>query len=313
MADVPLYMLRLPQYLALMLLCGLPLLQWQADRARLRGGGEPAPGPDSRSLRGWLLACALTALALNAVEAPLKTLRLLWLSLPELDGAALAWYVFETAAGWAWLVRGALLLFLAVLLSSWPDSRALPVRSLCVLSGLALLTLLWNGHAAASTGAAGLLRLGLGGLHLLAAAAWLGAIAGFLMMLSSSWPRREEAATLRQWHARLHAFTATGGLLVAVLVASGIVHYAWIAAWNWSPAALTETPYGRWLLFKLALFAGMLVLAALHRWVLVPRLAAADASPDDPARLRRSLRLEATIATCIVAAVAVLGTMSPHA
>ncbi|MBP6797498.1 MAG: CopD family protein [Luteimonas sp.] len=313
MADAPLYLLRLPQYLALMLLFGLPLLQWRAGRALRDSGDAEAAGFDPRPLRSWLLACALAALALNAAEAPLKAMRLLWLSLPELDAASLAWYVFDTAAGRAWLVRGMLLLAVAgVLVAASRGSRGLPVRGLCVLSGLALATLLWNGHAAASAGAAGVLRLGLGGLHLLAAAAWLGAIAGFLAMLAGDWPRRGDIVTLRRWHARLHAFATTGGALVAVLVASGIVHYAWIIEWRWSPATLLATPYGRWMLFKLAMFAAMLALAALHRWILVPRLAVPDGHPDDPVRLRRSLRLEAAAAVLVVAAVAVAGTMSPH-
>lgn len=312
MADAPLYLLRLTQYLALMLLFGLPLLQWQAGCARRNGDVAAGAELDARSLRRQLLACALAALALNAVEAPLKAMRLLWLSLPELDAASLAWYVFDTAAGRAWLVRGALLLAIAgLLVAASRGSRTLPVRALCVLSGLVLVTLLWNGHAAASDGAAGALRLALGGLHLLAAAAWLGAIAGFLAMLAGDWPRRGDIATLQRWHAPLHAFAATGTVLAAILVASGIVHYAWIAEWRWLPATLA-TPYGRWMLFKLAMFAAMLALAALHRWVLVPRLAAPGGRPDDPVRLRRSLRLEAAAAVLVVAAVAVAGTMSPH-
>lgn len=305
-ADAPLYLLRLLQYLPLMLLFGLPLLQWQADRAP---GGAPAARLDDRVLRHWLLACVLTALATNMVEAPLKTLRIMWLPLSELDAGALAWYVLETPAGLAWLARTALLLAITGLVAGWPRARVLPIPALCALAGAALATLLWNGHAAASTGAAGALRLAVGGVHLLAAAAWLGAIAGFLLMLAPGRDRHGETATLRQWHALLHAFSATGALLVAAIAISGAVHYAWIDEWRISAATLSGTSYGRWMLFKLALFAAMLGLAALHRWVLVPRLVR---GADGLVRLRRSLRLEAAAAVLIVAAVAVLGTMSPH-
>ena len=308
MGDTPLYLLRLLQYLALMLLFGLPLMQWLAERRSHVAGTW-----DTRSLRRWLLAFAIIALALGMVELPLKTMRIMWLSLAELDSEALAWYLLDTPTGWAWLARTVALLYILGLLVGWPRSRNLPWAALCIGSGIALTTLLWNGHAAASTGLPGLLRLGLGGLHLLAAAVWLGAIAGFLMMLGTGWQQRNETGTLRQWHARLHDFVSTGSLLVAILLFTGILHYAWIDGWHLSTATLLQTAYGRWMLFKIALFACMLGLAALHRWILVPRLLNPDTAPGDTRHLRRSLRIEAALAVLIIAAVAILGTMSPHA
>ncbi len=308
MGDTPLYLLRLLQYLALMLLFGLPLMQWLAERRSHVAGTW-----DTRSLRRWLLAFAIIALALGMVELPLKTMRIMWLSLAELDSEALAWYLLHTPTGWAWLARTVALLYILGLLVGCPRSRNLPWAALCIGSGIALITLLWNGHAAASTGLPGLLRLGLGGLHLLAAAVWLGAIAGFLMMLGTGWQQRGETGTLRQWHARLHDFVSTGSLLVAVLLVTGILHYAWIDGWRLSTATLLQTAYGRWMLFKIALFVCMLGLAALHRWILVPRLLYPDTAPGDTRHLRRSLRIEAALAVLIIAAVAILGTMSPHA
>ena len=93
---------------------------------------------------------------------------------------------------------------------------------------------------------------------------------------------------------------------------SGIAHYGDLTAWSLS--TLLESTYGNLLLFKLAMFAGMLGLGALHRWTLVPRLGRALTS-GDPAQevraLRRSVAAEAALATLILIVVSVLGTLSP--
>lgn len=307
MADTTLYGLRLAQYLSLMLLAGLPWLQWLAGRIATRHATTPAWIAQA-TLRRWLLACVAVALLANAVELPLRTMRIMWLPLAELDAESLRWYALETAAGMAWLVRGALL----VALGAWllrPASRTrLAIRSFGLLACAALVTLIWNGHAGASTGLPGWIRLGIGGVHLIAGAAWLGAIAGFLILLAGRMSGAANADAGVRLYPLLHAFSASGSVLVALLLATGIVHYAWIQDWSLSPSTLTISTYGGWMLFKLVLFTGMLCLAAVHRWVLVPRMT----TTGDTAALRRSLWLEAALAVLVVLAVAVLGTMSPH-
>lgn len=334
MSDLALYLLRLLQYLSLMLLFGLPLLQWQADRTMDRTPSG-ASWFAARPLQScWLPAWLGIAVVMQCLDAPLKTMRILGLSWSELDADAFGWYLLETPAGLAWIVRTALLLAIAGLLWSPARRHALGSRLVGLLAGAALMTLLWNGHAAASEGTASALRLTIGGLHLLAAAAWLGAIAGFLQLLAHDGLRRGDVSALSRLHVLLHTFSGTGTWLVLILLATGLPHYAWIMQWQWSPSQMLATPYGRWMLVKLLLFAGMLVLAALHRWVLVPRLQRArdiaagvqavgmqatgmqakEPQADDAVvALRRSLRLEACAALLVVAAVAVLGTMSPHA
>lgn len=317
MSDLTLYLLRLLQYLSLMLLFGLPLLQWQADRTMHRTASG-ASWFSQRPLQAGLPALLGIALAMQCLDAPLKTMRILGLAWSELDADAFGWYLLETPAGLAWVARSGLLLLIAALL--WSPARRSPAMVSVggLLAAAALMTLLWNGHAAASEGTAGILRLTIGGLHLLAAAAWLGAIAGFLQLIARDWKKRGDIEAMQRLHALLHAFSTTGTWLVALLLLTGLPHYAWIMEWQWSPQQMIATPYGRWMLAKLLLFTGMLALAALHRWVLVPQLqraatAAPGSRPDDgvPA-LRRSLRLEALTAVLVIAAIAVLGTMSPH-
>ncbi|HWA00226.1 MAG TPA: CopD family protein [Caulobacterales bacterium] len=72
------------------------------------------------------------------------------------------------------------------------------------------------------------------------------------------------------------------------------------------------TPCATMLLVELGLFAGMLVLAALNRWLLSPRLAAAsDEDASSLNALRQSIGVETAPAVLVIAAVAVLGVLEP--
>lgn len=69
-------------------------------------------------------------------------------------------------------------------------------------------------------------------------------------------------------------------------------------------------------LIALAVVVGMLGLAALHRWRLVPALATSirDGWQPRPLRsLRHSLACESVLAVLVLACVAVLGTLDPLA
>jgi copper resistance protein D len=289
--DATLPLLRLPQYLSLMLLFGLPFLQRQAVRTGV--GVLPA------TFRRWVAAACSVALLMQLLELPVQTLRMLGLPWQELDGPALSWYMLDTPAGLAWVARSGALLAMAFWLIL-PGTRDRTTGAFLLLAGGALSALLWNGHAAASGGVAGGLRLFIGGLHLLAASVWLGAIAGFVLLFAQRTSRDH-------LYPMLHGFANTGSVLVAVLLATGILHYAWIHGWQATPTLFPLQAYDRWMLVKLILFSAMLVLAGLHRWWLVPRLR----FPAGAMALRNSLRVELSLGVGVVAAVAILGTMSP--
>lgn len=73
--------------------------------------------------------------------------------------------------------------------------------------------------------------------------------------------------------------------------------------------------YDRVLLVKLVLFGAMLVLAALNRYCLVPRLEARFREDDGAgavASLRGSLLLESACAMGLLLAVAILGVQDPR-
>ena len=131
-----------------------------------------------------------------------------------------------------------------------------------------------SGHAA--TAAPRLLMRPTVALHVLGAAAWIGA----LLPLAASL-RRGEAAPLRR-------FTALAPAVVALLLASGAV-LATVQLGHLG--ALPATAYGRVMLVKLALVAGMLALAAANRTWLA----------RSPAALRRSIAVELGLGLMVIA------------
>ncbi len=308
MFDVSVYTLRFLEYLALMVLFGIPLFGWY-------GSGRPAlrEGLAGRAVVGTLLASAAIAIVLTGVDVIFKTAGIMGMAIDEVDRASLGWYLLETSSGRAAMARSVLLAVLMFVL--WwhrrrGNSRALFPVTVALAAG-ALASLAWNGHAAAGEGAAGVVRLVAGIVHLLAAGGWIAAVLLFLVMLLRG-KGTNEGERLRALHDLLHGFAAIGTVFVGALVVSGIAHYGDLSAWSLS--ALIETDYGKLLLFKLALFAGMLGLGALHRWVLVPRLGRALSSegPREAARaLRQSVAAETALAVLILGVVSVLGTLSP--
>lgn len=300
------YALRFIQYLDLLLLFGIPLYAWYA-RGALRHAGLDSTYPPGAPLRILLLAAGLLGVGLLALEVVRAPAAILGLSASELVLDDFRWYLLDTAAGRATLVRlVALLLVVWTLAGHRLVRSALPVRRVSLFAGIALATLAWNGHAAAGDGAAGSARLVAGVVHLLAAGAWLGAIAALLGLLVT-----RHAAAGREAKSLLHAFALPGSLIVGLLAASGAFHYADLL--GWSGTMLFEGSYGRLMALKLALFGAMLVLAALHRWWLVPRLDWKEFGPVRPRRrLQWSIGMEGLGALLIVLIVSVLGLLSPY-
>jgi putative copper resistance protein D len=169
------------------------------------------------------------------------------------------------------------------------------------------------GHGAATEGGGHALHLAADVLHALAAAAWVGALVPFAALAT---PRQQAPERLSALAAALQRFSPVGMALVATLATTGLVN-AWYLTGTNVGAALRD-PYGQVLALKLALFGGMVALAAVHRQRSVPALAAklkANAEPEADAlpSLRRTLLGEALLGLAVLAAVAWLGTLPPPA
>ena len=303
MTDWPSVSIRAALYADLMLLFGLPLFGFYSFARAER--------PVVLPLRAAIVALAALGLTLSALGIAVITAGMAGVPLSGIDRATLDMVITETSIGTAWLVRmGALLVALVCALIARRRFAA-PVFA-TTAAAIALASLAWTGHGAASEGRAGLVHLWADIAHLLAAGAWLGAIAAFGWLLlrptASMTPDR-----LRLTHRALARFSVIGSLLVGALFASGLVN-SYMLIGPSHIADLPATLYGQLFLAKLALFAAMLALAAANRFRLTPALSAALAQ-NDPARavaaLRRSITLEASAALIILGLVAWIGTLTP--
>ncbi|MBX5435812.1 MAG: copper resistance protein CopC, partial [Alicyclobacillaceae bacterium] len=220
--------------------------------------------------------------------------------------AAMRWPVIRTvvghtASGAVWMTEMAILLCLfaeqCVLVraqrrrlrdAAWAAKWFWPAAA---LAWGWLLAKSFNSHAAAGSGAG--IAVPMDVIHLTAGSIWVGSLAGMVCVARA---RRDEPAVAAGFAETLRRFGPWGMSSVFALVVTGYyaatanipTRYAW-----------THTLYGRTLLVKLAVFAGMFALAAYH-WVSVRRRRS---------RLRR-LRLGVTVAAEWLLGAAVLGITS---
>jgi copper resistance protein D len=266
-----------------------------------------------RALIGWL-ALAVTILS-GAAWLVLQAEQMSDLALAQVfrEGAVQT-VLSDTDFGHAWMVRLALAGFLAALLrwlgpSRWVRPGSMRAAAIAVSAGL-VGTLAWAGHAAAGSGIEGAVHLAADILHLIAAAAWGGALIPLALLLHAA--RRDPAETsVAIAQKAVQRFSPLGIASVGALVATGTVN-TWVLAG--SVPALTGTDYGQLLVLKIALFLVMLLFGAINRLWLTPSLvhaANAAAAPDALRRIERNSLIEAGLAAIIIGIVALLGTMPP--
>jgi putative copper resistance protein D len=291
--------LRWLQFAAAVLALGLPLFQ-------AFGLSEPGPQPTRRAtiIAGLVLAVA----ALSGLLAQTAMMAGGWAA--GLEPAALGYVVQSTSLGMAHLLRAGLALVGVAALAMGRGRRLGEAVGILTLSG-AVATFAWSGHGAASEGALALWHLTADIAHALAACVWIGALAGFcLLLIRPSAPA--PAATERS----LARFASIGTVAVAVLVITGLINAAFLIGAEGLGVAPGST-WGLLLIAKLALFAVMVGLAAHNRFTLTPTLSrAVEAQADaDPSvrRLRISIGLELLAGFALLGLVAAMGVQMPPA
>ncbi|MEX5728641.1 putative copper resistance protein D [Rhodovulum iodosum] len=242
------------------------------------------------SLLRMAVVAALAAAVLSVLRVPLRASFLMG---GTFDGAVdpmMLGIVFDSPLGTSVTVR---LIGLALILAI-----VLPLRGArwIALTGalMACASFALRGHALGEP------RLLLGALvtaHIVGLAFWLGAFAPM------SRAARTEAPPIAA--ALVHEFGTKALWVVSALVAAGAVTLVLLGAAD--PAALT-TPYGQAFLVKLALFAGVLGLAALNKVRLTPALQSAATGAAQ--RLRRSIAAESVLILAILATTAALTTVT---
>ena len=299
MPSWPLIAVRFGVYLTVGILFGLSVFGYTGLRLGERG--------NALALRGWLIAGGAAGVALSACWLVLLASSMADVPVWPIDHAAVGAFLSAGAIGTAWKIRMATLL-LAMLAAIRNRDLLLVVLA----SMVALATLAWTGHGSVDEGLIGWLHLGADILHLIASAAWVGALLGLVLLVMKP-ITRVDREHLDLTHRALHGFGTIGTIVVFTLVVTGFVN-SWLLVGFANVLSLPTTLYGQLLIAKLLLFTAMLAFAALNRFRLTPAFEQSIAKADHRGalvHLRRSLTIETAFVVLILGLVAWLGTLAP--
>jgi putative copper resistance protein D len=305
MSDSVSIALRFGLYVDLMLLFGLALFGLYSLKEQERMSGVALPFRSmlmGAALLGVLLSVASMVMMASAMsgESDFAELR------PHIE-----MMVLETDVGLAWVVRIIALVIasLAVMFNHRAPGFSLLIASFA--GAIALASLAWSGHGAMDEGSRRYWHFITDILHLLASGAWFGALVALALMAKINDLQTEER--IRLLTRAVSRFEWVGAMIVAVITVTGVVNYLFIVGPTLDDILLST--YGILLSIKIALFAGMLVLAALNRFHLGPFLQRSLREGQYRVAantLRRSVVVELAAAVLIVGLVAWLGTLSPE-
>jgi copper resistance protein D len=216
----------------------------------------------------------------------------------------------QTTFGNTWLVRIIIACALGALLVPLFSARPSKLLDAAVMTLAAAFvgSLAWSGHAAGGLGVAGFVHPAADILHLIAAAAWVGALLPLVLLFAAVAKDDGAIAIARTATTR---FSSLGIASVGTLLVTGILNTWYLVG---TIDALTGTKYGELLLVKIALFLAMVAIAAANNVYLTPRLL----QKVDTAKSRDALRhlqghasLELLGGAAIIVIVGVLGTLAP--
>lgn len=184
----------------------------------------------------------------------------------------------------------------------WPIAV---LRSLLLL-GLAL-TFPLTGHAVSGSPLQSAAAVVLHALHFTTAGIWFGGLAG-LLLVTRSLRRKPDADAFAEAGRLWSRFSAAALPLTVITVITGLV-LAIMHVGTWE--ALYTSAYGQTLLVKSALYAGVLVIAAFHRFLWLPAFVKQEGDPDRVRVFLRGVSLEAACGAAIFIAAGILSTGMP--
>ena len=222
--------------------------------------------------------------------------------------------ILDTGFGHDWICRLLIACLLAVVLLRTSGRQFLGTRhasavALLLAAGL-VGSVAWAGHASARSGIEGGVNLTADVLHLIAAAAWVGALVPLAVLLRAV-GGEDDATSIAVARIATRRFSILGIVSVGTLLATGIVN-GWVLVDG--VLALINSNYGRLLLLKIALFLVMLSIATVNRLQLTPSLMQAqdtNAIQNALRRLQRNSIIEAGIGAIVILIVGLLGILQP--
>ena len=216
-----------------------------------------------------------------------------------LDAGTVHDVLFDTTVGRAWQAQ---VLAATILLLVFLSPEGWRRRGVALGSGLGLAALALTGHASMLEGWLRYAHRANDILHVLTGGGWLGALLpliSILRLLSRPECRADAQLALRR-------FSHAGHWAVALVILSGVINTMMVLKrlpTDWS------SPYQRLLAIKIALVAGMTLLAIINRYVFVPWIG------RNPSRALQALRLgsiaEIVLGIVVIGVVAVFGMLDP--
>lgn len=280
------------------------------DPALHKEGGSAPAGPPLRRLLAWIVWSGLAVAIVSGAA---------WLILfsvaiggGSLSATVAGTVLTQTQFGRTWQLRGALAALLMIVLALERRGRlsraagGIKVALAAVLIG----ALAWAGHGGADEGIGGAVHLVADVMHLLAAAAWVGALIPLAFLFAAA-TRSGNATDATVTLVATRRFSTLGIISVGTLLVTGIGNTWFLAG---SIPALVGTDYGHLLLAKIALFVAMVCIAAVNRTNLTARLAlgaTSEAARVALRQLKRNSVAEATLGFLILVIVGKLGTIPP--
>ena len=306
-------------YAGLLALAGLVLFD-----VVIAGTGHPGSGR-TRVLARIAYAAAIAASGLLIPAAAARVLGIELVSYLGETGELLFAAPSDWLHGVSWppvvtavsvLVSGAVTLALHA-----RAARGTPARLLALASALVTVsTPVLVGHTQTVSPMWAMFALDLA--HLFTGAFWIGGVLGLISMFAASPSTRhgarpaapadqdspEASAGARRLVAAVSRFSRYAVWSVALLAASGTVMGVLIVG---SLDSLFTSTYGVLLLGKLGVVAIVVVLAAVNRYAVLPKLAGGQPPKRQLSRLRRTLVAEAALLAAVVAVTGVLTNTSP--
>lgn len=311
----PLIYMRAIHYAATLLVTGVVFsMVFVSDPAFRQVNTDPRIAAVARCWNRWMAWAGLAFVTISGAAWLVLTAAAMSDQSPtDVISDGVLWTVLtQTTFGHDWLVRLVLACSLAATLApffsehkaapSWLDGFVAMIAA--SLAG----TLAWAGHAAGGLGSEAFVHPTADVLHLLAAAAWVGGLPPLLVLLAAAGGDETSVAIARTTALR---FSSLGIVSVATLVVTGAINTWYLAG---TLPALTETDYGRLLLEKIAVFLGMVMLAATNRQWLIPQLLQKDSTDlirGALFQLPYHVAIEIAAGACVIVIVAVLGTLHP--
>lgn len=248
----------------------------------------------------------VAALVISAVLFWVSVAAMMALPIAQAEWATVEAIIFTTDMGWAFLARTGALLAAAVICMLFARAKHAHLFAAALL-GLALGSLAYSGHAAASEGLWGIIHRSNDAVHLLAAGLWLGAIGWFLHLAIAA--HRQHNVRAGPLLADMHKFAPLGAFLVALVAVTGAINAQLIFGIQ-NSVAVVQTNYGWLLALKILLVCVMLAFGARNAWIGRRHILFSN-ERTNLAKLRVSLGAEILMAALVIGLMAFIGMMSP--